>query len=489
MPLATRLLFLSFLVTCLSSCQPPAAPPPNIVFILIDDMGWTDAGVFGSSYYETPGIDRLAAEGVRFTSGYAACPVCSPTRASIMTGKYPATLRQTDWIPGRGNRPDQKLLQVEDLNHLELDERTLAEVLRDEGYVTAHIGKWHLGPDETHKPEHQGFDINIAGNAKGSPPSYYYPYRRVNRQDSTDVYELAGLQAGGTEGEYLTDRLGDEAVAFIRSHADQPFFLHFSHYAVHTPLQPREDLLPKYEAKGGPLPDSADFEYEGRRPVRTVQNHAVYGTMVESMDQSVERVLDALEEAGISDNTIVVFFADNGGLSTSEGWPTANVPLRTGKGWLYEGGIRVPMLVKWPGVTQPGSLCEQPVSSIDFLPTLLDMAGHADKIPAGVEGVSFAEILKNEDTLDRETLYWHYPHYSNQGDKPGGAIRSGSFKLIERFEDGSLELYDLENDLSEQNNLAAELPELTDSLAQQLRNWRVQVSAQMPEPNPDFTGE
>ena len=476
-----------YIFLTLAACQPAAEEHPfNVVFILIDDMGWTDAGVFGSSFYQTPYIDNLATQSMRFTNGYAACPVCSPTRASILTGKYPARLQQTDWIPGRGNRSDQQLLQVEDLDYLDLQHETLADILKEAGYTTGHIGKWHLGIGDQYLPQYRGFDVNIAGNERGSPPSYYYPYSRQLGQNSEQVYQLTDLVEGGSEGEYLTDRLGEEAARFISDNKDNSFFLHLSHYAVHTPLQSRDDLEAKYEALRTPLPDSADFSYEGRRPVRIVQNHATYAGMVESMDNSVGAVMAALEENGLADNTIVIFFSDNGGLSTSEGWPTANVPLRTGKGWLYEGGIRVPMLIKWPGVTDVERVCDVPASSVDFVPTILDMLGRAASTPADIDGVSLVPTLRDPSVSVRDTLYWHYPHYSNQGGRPGGAIRAGNLKLIERYEDGSVELYDLEKDIREEQDLSTEFPDKAQELKDRLHAWRQSVNAQMPVANPDF---
>lgn len=478
------------LAVLLIGCSSSQKSPYNVVFILIDDMGWTDTAAFGSPFYETPHLDQLARESMRFTNGYAACPVCSPTRASILTGKYPATLQQTDWIPGRGNFSNQQLQQVEDLNYLALEHETLADILGRAGYATAHIGKWHLGDGDEYLPENRGFDVNIAGNQYGSPPSYFYPYSRTMGRDGAQVYQLTQLVADGTEGEYLTDRLGEEAAKYISAHKDESFFLHFSQYAVHTPLQSRPDLQEKYEAKMTPLPDSTDFAYEeaygAKRPVRTVQNHPIYAGMVESMDASVGRILESLEANGLTDNTIVIFFSDNGGLSTSEGWPTSNLPLRTGKGWLYEGGIRVPMLIKWPGVTDGQQVCDTPVSSVDFVPTILEMVGIEDQTPAEVDGTSITSLLSESGVPDRDALYWHYPHYSNQGGRPGGAIREGQYKLIENYEDGSLELYNLETDPGEKNNLLSEMPELATSLHNKLDNWRNRVHAQMPEPNPDY---
>ncbi|MFK7847721.1 MAG: sulfatase [Rhodothermales bacterium] len=479
---------LCLLLCILAGCTASDEEPYNVVFILIDDMGWTDTAAFGSSFYETPHLDKLAAESMRFTNGYAACPVCSPTRASILTGKYPARLKQTDWIPGRSNRADQQLRQVEDFNYMGLEHQTLANILQNEGYATAHMGKWHLGAGDEYLPENRGFNVNIAGNQYGSPPTYYYPYSRKNWRDTTQIYQLTDLVEGGEEGEYLTDRLGEEAAQYIASKKDEPFFLHFSQYAVHTPLQSRPDLQAKYEAKRTPLPDSADFAYEGKRPVRTVQNHAIYAGMVESMDTSVGRIMQALEDNGMSERTIVIFFSDNGGLSTSEGWPTSNLPLRTGKGWLYEGGIRVPMLIKWPGVTDINQICDTPVSSVDFLPTILDMLGMADKTPANTDGESLTQLLQ-DNAIARDAIYWHYPHYSNQGGKPGGAIREGNFKLIENYEDASLELYDLDNDIGEQENLVAQMPEKAAELREKLAAWRLDMDAQMPVPNPAYQEE
>lgn len=483
---------LGILLLALSAlhCQPqaPNDQPFNVVFILIDDMGWTDTAGFGSTFYETPYLDQLMQESMRFTSGYAACPVCSPTRASILTGKTPALLKQTDWIPGRRNRADQKLLQVEDRDYLDLEERTLANILNDAGYTTAHIGKWHLGLGDEYLPQYRGFDINIAGNERGSPPSYYYPYSRKDWRDTTKIFQLTDLLEGGEEGEYLTDRLAEEAASFISANKDTPFFLHFSQYAVHTPLQSRPDLKEKYEARYTPYSDSTDFSYEGKRPVRIEHNHPTYAGMVESMDASVGRIMRALEENNIDERTIVIFFSDNGGLSTSEGWPTANVPLRTGKGWLYEGGIRVPMLIKWPGISDQQQTCDIPVSSIDFVPTILDMVGLDNQIPQDVEGISLVPLLEGNETLDRSRLYWHYPHYSNQGGKPGGAVRAGNLKLIENYEDNSLELYDLSADIEEKHNLIETMPHIGDSLRQQLNTWRRTVEAQMPQPNPDYSG-
>ena len=449
----------------------PAAPKPNFVFILIDDMGWTDAGCCGSKFYETPHIDRLAAQGMRFTSGYAACPVCSPTRASIQTGKYPARLHLTDWIPGAVKG---RLLPADYLTHLPLEETTIAEALKPAGYATRFLGKWHLG-GAAYFPDQQGYDVNLGGCEQGYPPSYFSPYKIPTLPD-------------GPPGEYLTDRLADEAVQFIEASKDKPFFLFLSHYAVHTPLQGKAPVIAKYQAKAAALPPCAGprFVPEGRRTARQVQDHPVYAAMVASVDDAVGRVMAKLDELKLTDRTIIIFTSDNGGLSTSEGSPTANVPLRAGKGWLYDGGIREPLIIKWPGATRPGSVCDEPVISTDFYPTMLVMAGLPLRPEQHRDGVSLEPLLRGTGTLGRPALFWHYPHYGNQGGSPGGAVRAGDWKLIEFYEDQRVELYNLRDDIGEKNNLAAKQPEKAAELRQRLHDWRQSVNANMPKPNPGY---
>ncbi len=457
--------------------------PPNVVFILIDDLGWTDVSSFGSSFYDTPNVDRLTTQGMKFTNAYAASPICSPTRASILTGRHPARLDITDWIPGRSDRPDQQLLQVDDRDALPLDEVTIAEMLNEAGYATAHIGKWHLGGG-VHLPEGQGFDVNVAGNRRGSPPSYFHPYQRGS-------YQLDHLAATGEPDEYLTDRLGQEAAEFIGNHSEEPFFLYLSHYTVHIPLEAKERMVRKYARRADSLavPDSAVFGREGDQKVRQVQSHPVYAAMVESMDNSVGTVLDALEANGLSENTVVIFFSDNGGLSTAEGWPTSNLPLRAGKGWMYEGGIREPMIVRWPGVTPADTVTDVPVSSVDFLPTIREAVGLSPQPDHTIDGMSLMPLLTDAGTPQERALYWHYPHYSNQGGTPTGAIRQGDYKLIEFFEDGSAELYNLADDIGEENDLSDEMPEKVQVMRSRLHSWRESVNAQMPAPNPNYEGE
>jgi arylsulfatase A len=441
-----------------TSTHAAEAKRPNLVFILIDDLGWADVGCYGSKYYQTPSIDRLAAQGMRFTDAYAACAVCSPTRASIMTGKYPARLHLTDWIPGEGDASTHALKVPTWRQFLPLEEVTIAEALKSAGYVSASIGKWHLGGPR-YFPQHQGFDVNVAGGAIGHPASYFWPYEGP-------THTVPGLKSGGHGGEYLTDRLTDAAEKFIAQNKDRPFFLYFAHYAVHRPLEAKAAVVSKYKAR---KPDGG-------------QTNAVYAAMVESVDDSVGRILRQLEALGIASNTVVVFMSDNGGL-----WPqsTSNAPLRAGKGFPYEGGIREPLLVKWPGVTTPGATCSVPVSSIDFFPTLLEMAGV--KPQSNVDGRSFVPLLRQAGSLQREALFWHYPHYwGGNRVQPFGIVRAGDWKLIEFYEGMRVELYNLNDDLGETRDLAKAKPEQAADLRAMLHRWRQSVNAQMPTPNPDF---
>jgi arylsulfatase A len=439
-----------------------AAEKPNVVFILMDDLGYSDAGCYGSKFYKTPHVDQLAADGLRFTDNYAACPVCSPTRAALMTGKYPARLNLTDWLPGRPDRPDQKLLRPVIRQELPLDEVTIAEALKAAGYATGHVGKWHLG-GPGFGPEKRGFDSNVAGTQAGSPPGYFAPFK-----DGKGNF-LPGLEKA-EEGEYLTDRLTTEAEKFIEQNKDKPFFLYLAHFAVHVPLKAKADVIAKYK-KGEP----------------GTQNNPVYAAMVESMDDSVGRIVKKLDELKLTERTLVVFTSDNGGLCVVEGPDTPstiNTPLREGKGYLYEGGIRVPLVVRWPGVVKAGGVTATPVSSIDFFPTLLEACGA--KSDAKVDGLSLLPVLKENAGLKRDALYWHYPHYSNQGGRPGGAVRAGDWKLIEFYENDRRELFNLKEDVSESRNRAEDKPELVKELAAKLEAWRKETDARMPKPNPDY---
>jgi arylsulfatase A len=495
---------------------------PNVVFFLVDDLGWRDLGCYGSSFYETPHIDRFATEGVRLTQAYAACHVCSPTRASIMTGKYPARLQFTDWLPGRRDFAFQRLTNAPTRQQLAFEEITLAEALRQHGYVTGHFGKWHLGEDPSGPLSH-GFDVQIPRWNKGWPNAgYHAPFR------------LQGL--ADAPGQYLTDRLTDEALKFVEQHRDQPFFLYLSHFAVHDPIQGGPDLVKKYQDRlQGRTPSNAgpDFVLEGNPdspdplspdaiaelqsheayrgyqvlPQRMVkikqqQDNAAFAAMIESMDESFGRLLARLDELQLSDDTIVIFFSDNGGMSAANfgrpdriiaadqldsAYSTSNLPLRGGKGWLYEGGIRVPMLIRWPRHGASGVECDVPVISTDFYPSILEMIG-VDALPAQhLDGVSFAPLLRGQTSLDRAAIYWHFPHYSNHGmQSPGGAIRCGDYKLLEYFENGTVQLFNLREDVGEQFDLAPQLPETAARLRKMLHDWRASVGAPRMEANPDF---
>jgi len=456
------------------------APPkrPNFVFFLVDDLGWKDLGCYGSTFYDTPNLDRLAASGMRFTDAYAACPVCSPTRASIMTGKYPARLGITDWIPGRRPR-NRKLLGPPIPNQLALEEVTIAEALKEAGYRTFFAGKWHLG-GQGFFPEQQGFDINKGGHHRGSPPGgYYSPYKNPKLED-------------GPAGEYLTDRLAAESCRFLQAHAKEPFLLYLSFYTVHTPIQACKRHLERYKKKADALPPlngpAQIKERNGWTKVR--QDLPDYASMVHAMDENVGRVLGVIDRLGLADDTVVVFMSDNGGLSTlaKRGFPTSNLPLRAGKGWCYEGGIREPMIIRAPGVTRPGSTCGVPVTSTDFYPTMLELAGLPPRPDQHVDGLSLVPLLKGSKTLPREAIYWHYPHYHGSTWAPGAAVRAGDWKLIEFYDEGTVELYNLATDIGERRNLAKQMPRKRDELLGLLHAWQKRVGAKMPRPNPGYKG-
>lgn len=468
-----------------------AADQPNVLFILVDDLGYMDIGANNpGTFYETPNIDRLAASGMRFTNGYAANPVCSPTRYSIMTGKHPSRVDATNFFCGkRSGRFAPAPLNC----RMPLEETTIAEALKSAGYATFFAGKWHLGDTAEYWPEAQGFDVNRGGHSAGGPfkaGKYFSPYANPRLSD-------------GPEGEHLPDRLAVETVAFMEEHRDEPFLAYLSFYSVHTPLMAPDELVDKYRSKAERLGLVGQEEFgdeeqvwpakgsnvelqNGKnrrdtpgapRRVRALQNHAVYAAMIESMDTNVGRVLDALEELEIAENTIVCFMSDNGGLSTSEGSPTSNLPLRGGKGWLYEGGIREPLLIRWPGKTAPGATSDFPVVSMDFYPTILEMVGLPQRREQHLDGVSLASLLQGKEAPQREAIYWHYPHYSNQGGFPGAAIRIGDWKLIERFEDGRLQLFNLAEDVGERNDLVGSEPERVRSMQEKLHAWYNEVDA------------
>jgi arylsulfatase A-like enzyme len=456
---------------------------PNIIVLLIDDLGWRDLTCYGSAFYETPNLDRLAGSGMRFTHGYASCPVCSPTRASIMTGKYPATVGITNFIAGQA---EGRLKCPPYLHYLPLEETTVAAALREGGYATWHVGKWHLGGGD-YEPQHHGFDVNVGGGSPGMPGhGYFSPWKLPHLEE-------------GPEGQYLTDRLTDEAIRLVRGRdAERPFFLHMSHYAVHVPIEAPADLVEKYRTKAARLGlDEVETFREGERfpslhkrdrrvRRRLVQSDPVYAAMIENLDANIGRLLAAVEAEGLADDTLVLFTSDNGGLATAEGSPTCNAPLAEGKGWMYEGGTRVCLVASWPGCVSAGATCEVPVTSTDFYPTFLEAAGLPPRPGQHVDGVSLMPLLEGGDSLARDAIYWHYPHYANQGGTPACSVRAGDWKLIEFFEDGRLELYRVAEDVGEAENLAAKETRERDRLHEMLVDWRERVEAEIPEPNPDW---
>jgi arylsulfatase A-like enzyme len=459
-----------------TAAPPPATParPPNVVIFLADDLGARDLGAYGSTFYRTPNLDRMAQGGMRFTSAYAACPVCSPTRAALATGRWPQRTGITDYIgaaqPGAWPRPT-RMLPAPYREQLALEETTLAEALRAAGYATMHAGKWHLG-GPGFSPEDQGFDLNRGGLDRGGPyggKKYFSPYGNPKLTD-------------GPDGEHLADRLAAECGRFIEANRDRPFFVSFWLYDVHTPLMGKPDLVRQYEARAKAVGPEA-WGQEGGRKVRLTQNHAVYGAMVETMDGAVGAVLAKLDALGLADDTLVLFTSDNGGLSTSEGWPTSNTPLRGGKGWLYEGGVRVPLIARWPGRIATGTTSDRVVVTPDLFGTVVAACG-LGPVPSAPDGVSFLPTLRGEPQPPRGPVFWHYPHYGNQGGFPGGAVRDGTWKLVERYETGGTELYDLAGDPSEAIDLATREPDRAAALRAKLAAWRQDVGAVMPTPNP-----
>lgn len=472
----------------------PPDKKPNVIFILLDDFGYSDLGCYGSKYYLTPNIDKLAKQGVRFTDAYAACPVSSPTRASILTGKYPVNTGITDWIPGRqqsnSGSPSDKLIALPFKLQLDLKEITIAEVLKKNGYTTMISGKWHLGESEKYWPEFQGFDVNKGGFSSGAPVKsstsngYFSPYGNPRLED-------------GPVGEYLTDRQTDEALSFIKSNREKQFFLYLSYYAVHNPMQGKEKLIEHFKQRADSMGLSKIEPFTRQRSwitpsmsnnfkERTIQSNPVYAAMIYSVDENIGRVLLLLEELDIVENTIIIFTSDNGGLSTSEGSPTTNAPLRAGKGWLYEGGIRVPLIVRYPSKGKPGTIIKTPVSSVDYFSTIIDMTG-SETDDFKPDGLSMVPLFM-KDKMKNRPLFWHYPHYSNQGVEPGSAVRLGNFKLIDNFQTGKQELYDLGKDISETNDISASNPEKTKELFNLLKEWRTKTGAKMMVQNPSFAG-
>jgi arylsulfatase A-like enzyme len=463
--------------------------PPNVILILADDLGWTDLSCYGTRFYETPNLDRLACEGMRFTDAYAACPVCSPTRASILTGRYPARVGITDWIDSFGTLHPAKgvLVDAPYLKNLPTTETTLAQRLHAEGYRTWHVGKWHLG-GQGHLPQNFGFDVNIGGCHRGSPGpgGYFSPWTTIEALKDVDV----------PPGTYLTDYLADQAVDLIQR-STGPFFLNMWSYLVHTPIQAPEPLVEKYRSKARRLGldeaeafDEGGFfpaEHKKTRRIRRRLLHSdpVYAAMVEKLDESVGRILAAVDEKGETGNTFVIFTSDNGGLATSEGSPTTNRPLAEGKGWMYDGGTREPLIVKWPDHVRPSTTSGAVVTSTDFVPTILEAVGLPPLAEGEIDGVSFVPALRG-GPFERGPIYWHYPHYGNQGGTPGASVRDGDWKLIRFFEDGHEELYNLREDIGEEHDLVTREPARARALSDALSRWQSGVEALIPERNAAF---
>lgn len=492
----------SFLLALLcggaSPCETSAADRPNIIVILADDLGWADLSCYGSEFHETPNLDRLAAEGVRFTQGYAAHSYCSPTRAALLTGRDPARLGITDYIPSNFKSGRFRAAPIE--KHLPLEEVTLPEILREEGYATWHVGKWHLG-EKGFFPEDQGFAINIAGNQSGAPASFFWPYGHDNPKAKERYHgsPVPGLHEGGKEGEHLCDRLTSEAIALIEKRpADQPFFLYLPYYSVHTPTMGEPELVKKYTEKarrmGLPTPVAAERFIEGQaahgsetREQLIRQCNPTYAAMIETMDTNIGRLLARLDDLALRENTIVVFSSDNGGLNQhNSGQPpvTSNAPLRAGKGWLYEGGVRVPWIVRFPGRIPSGLVSEVPIVTTDLAPTLLALAGLPLRPALHLDGRSFVPALEGRTDPIHESICWHFPHYGNTGSGPCGSIRQGDWKLIHWMENDSVELFHLRRDPGEATDLASTEPEKAAELRQRLEAWREKVGARPLRPKP-----
>jgi len=465
---------------------------PNILFILADDLGWRDLGFMGSDFYETPNLDSLASEGACFTNAYAACPVCSPTRSSIMTGLYPAETGVTNFIGGHARG---YLVSAPYSDHISHDEKTIAEELRDNGYSTWHVGKWHLAgtydrSDEWkagHYPDKHGFEINIAGCEAGMPHHGYFA-----------PWQIKNLEEGG-EGEYLPDKLTVAAIKLIEERdREKPFFLNLWYYLVHTPIEAKKEYVDYFRKKRSDMGldsvkefEEGDFfpcEHKKEKKIirRLVQSDPVYAAMLKSLDENIGKIINKLRDEGLYDDTVVFFTSDNGGLSSAEGSPTCNAPLAEGKGWMYEGGTREPFIIKWKNHIVPGTSIDTPVSSPDIYPTVCRMASvHVSK---PVSGKSLVDLLRKgkDETLEERPLFWHYPHYANQGGTPGSSVRKGRYKLIEFYERNEYELYDLIEDPGETINMVDKESDKATELKSELNAWKEKVCAKIPEKNTEF---
>lgn len=468
---------------------------PNVIFIIADDLGYEDLGVYGSSFYETPNLDQLANNSMRFTNGYANCPVCSPSRASFQTGKYPVNTGVTDWIKGRkeevGTTPNDRWIVPDTEYDMKLSETTIAEALKTKGYNTAFLGKWHLGETAAFWPENQGYDVNIGGWSAGGPQNskgnngYFSPYGNPRLKD-------------GPAGEYLPERLTNEAIALLKTKTDKPLFMCLSYYLVHTKLQAKEDDIAIFKQKREKLGITEEQEFIKSSPwmetasgnaknykERIKQGHPTYSAMIKALDDNVGRLISYLKQTGTFDNTLIVFVSDNGGLSTAEGSSTSNLPLAKGKGWMYEGGIRVPFIIK-PPQSKNANVMNMPVSGVDIFPTIMDYTNVTNY--SAIDGLSLKPFIENQKEIKERPLYWHYPHYANQGGNPASAIRLGDFKLIHDLELDKYELYNLKSDIGETNNLASTLPEKAAILKEMLNNWIAKNYNKTLKPNTTWNG-
>lgn len=506
-------LFLLALVIPFLGTPASAAGQPNIVLFLVDDMGWMDSTPYGSRYYETPNMQRLAEQSMRFTDAYA-LPLCSPTRASILTGQYSARHRVTS---ASGHQPaapantspypdkapaNKRLLYANSQNFLDLELTTLAEVLQQTGYRTGHIGKWHLGLSQTHWPDKHGFDVVFHAQPSPGPPSYFSPYG-VHKEGNPSGRHHVGTITDGPVGEYITDRLTDEAIAFVEANKSQPFFLNFWHYGVHGPWGHKEEYIAAFARKTDP---------------RGMQRNPIMASMLKSVDESLGRLLDRLDELGLAENTLFIFYSDNGGnvhsrthddtkianvkqghpqFEAIQDWrkwaggepPTNNAPLREGKGRIYEGGQRVPLMVRWPGQVKAGSTSDAIVGPIDMYPTILEAAGQKQPNGHVIDGESLLPILKEGRPLKREAYFTWFPHLI-----PAVSVRQGDWKLIRRFEPHPSypdlhELYNLKEDLGETNNLARQMPEKAKQLDTLIDQFVKETGALYPKPNPAYAGQ
>ena len=487
-----RFLFLGFFLFGNLSFGTEKKSKPNVILFLIDDLGWSDIGLNGSTFYETPFVDKMAKDGAQFTNAYAASPVCSPSRASILTGKYPSRIN-VSYISGTTGPkgPGYKLTAPKPDGFIAFDEISIAEALQQHDYKTVHIGKWHLqnhtDKGTSHFPENHGFDINIAGFRMGQPGSYYFPYKS-EKHPSTNV---PGLE-NGKKGDYLTDALTDRAISFIKENQNQPFFINFWYYTVHTPIQPKKNKLAKYQEKAKSLgyPDRHDDGIPVWNSItRKRQDSPAYACMVESMDENIGRVMSTLKTLDLENDTLLIFTSDNGGLCTgsSPNMPTSCLPLRAGKAWLYEGGIRVPLLIKFPGRIKAGTQIKEPVINTDLYPTILDLLNLPLIPEQHLDGVSLEPVLSGKKSINREAIYFHFPHYHHINSMgPSGAIRKGDYKLIEVFETGKHELYNVRKDIGENDDLASKMPELVTEMASDLKQWRKSSNAKMALINKDY---